>query len=256
MTRIINLNADLGESFGAYTMGNDGDMLSVVGSANIACGFHGGDPLVMQKTVQDALSKGVSLGAHPSFPDLQGFGRRRMSMSLPEVEAMILYQVGALQAVAHAQGGRVSHVKPHGALNNMACEDPALATAIARAIKALDSKLILLAPALSCLYDAGIAAGLPTASEIFADRAYEDDATLTPRGKKGAVLHDPEACAAQVLSFLENSQIITRNGKRLDTPIHSICVHGDTADAVEIARILREKLTEIGFSLAPLTRCL
>lgn len=252
MRKLINLNADMGESYGAYSIGNDGAMLDVVGSANIACGYHAGDPLVMNKTVKLALEKGVSIGAHPSFPDLQGFGRRKMMIPLDELAAMIIFQIGALQAIASSQGTVVTHVKPHGALNNMACNDMDMAQAIARATKSISSSLILLAPAGSCLYRAGLEAGLPTAGEIFADRTYEDDGNLTPRSEPGAVIHDPEQSADQILSFLKTGQI----GKGIDVTIHSICVHGDSDNALSIAKRVKERLKNEGYELMCLPKLL
>jgi UPF0271 protein len=247
----LNLNADLGESYGAWRMGDDANLLPLVQSANLACGFHAGDPPTMRKTVAAALSAGVSLGAHPSYPDLQGFGRRSLCCSAEEVEAYVLYQIGALDAFAREKAARVSHVKPHGALSNDACRDPALATTLIRAIKAYDARLILLAPALSLLAEAGAAAGLSVAAEIFADRTYEDDATLTPREFPGAVLHDEQQCLAHVAAMLAAGGIVTRHGKILPTVIHSICLHGDGPAAVATARILREKLAA-KFVLSPL----
>ena len=249
----INLNADLGESFGAWRMGDDAALLQVIGSANIACGFHAGDPVVMRETARLAMANGVSLGAHPAFPDLQGFGRRAMQLSTPELEATILYQVGALQAMAAAEGGRVTHVKPHGALNNMACADEAMAATVARAVKALDRELILLAPALSALERAGEAAGLRVAREVFADRTYQADGQLTPRSQPGAVLHDAHACEQHVLRMLDAGGIVTADGQRLPTPIHSICVHGDGPDAVASAQQIRLALEKAGYQHAPLT---
>jgi UPF0271 protein len=248
----INLNADLGESFGAWTMGSDAELLQVVGSANIACGFHAGDPVVMRETVRLAIANGVSLGAHPAFPDLQGFGRRVMQLSPQELEATILYQVGALQAMAAAEGGRVSHVKPHGALNNLACADAAMAATVARAVKALDRDLILLAPALSALERAGEAAGLRVASEVFADRSYQADGQLTPRSLPGSVLHDPQDCVRHVLRMLEADGIVTADGQRLPTRIHSICVHGDGPGAVAAAQAIRRALEVAGQRTVPL----
>ncbi len=249
----INLNADLGESFGAWRMGDDAALLQVIGSANIACGFHAGDPVVMRNTVRLALANGVSLGAHPAFPDLQGFGRRAMQLSTPELEATILYQVGALQAMAAAEGGRVTHVKPHGALNNIACADAGVAATVARAVRALDRELILLAPALSALETAGEAAGLRVGREVFADRTYQQDGQLTPRSQPGAVLHDAQACVQHVLRMLDADGIVTADGQRLPTPIHSICVHGDGPDAVASAQQIRLALEASGYSLQPLT---
>ena len=249
----INLNADLGESFGAWRMGDDAALLQVIGSANIACGFHAGDPVVMRETVRLALANGVSLGAHPAFPDLQGFGRRAMQLSAKELEATILYQVGALQAMAAAEGGRVTHVKPHGALNNIACADAEVAATVARAVRALDRELILLAPALSALEHAGEAAGLRVGREVFADRSYQADGQLTPRSQPGAVLHDAQACVQHVLRMLDAHGIVTADGQRLPTPIHSICVHGDGPDAVASAQQIRLALEAAGYRLQPLT---
>ncbi|QBM29452.1 LamB/YcsF family protein [Hydrogenophaga pseudoflava] len=248
----INLNADLGESFGAWTMGSDAELLQVIHSANIACGFHAGDPVVMRETVRLAIANGVSLGAHPAFPDLQGFGRRVMQLSPRELEAAILYQVGALQAMASAEGGRVTHVKPHGALNNMACADEAMAATVARAVKALDPQLILLAPALSALERAGEAAGLRVAREVFADRTYQADGQLTPRSQPGSVLHDAQDCVRHVQHMLEAGGIVTADGQHLPTPIHSICVHGDGPGAVAAARAIRTALEAAGHCLAGL----
>jgi UPF0271 protein len=247
----LNLNADLGESFGAWRMGSDAALLDIVQSANLACGFHAGDPLVMRDTVAAAVARGVSMGAHPSYPDLQGFGRRPMRCTAAEVEAFVLYQIGALDGFARASGTRVSHVKPHGALSNEACRDSALAQAIARAVHAYDPRLILLAPALSALAEAGVAAGLQVALEIFADRSYEDDGQLTPRANPGGVLHAPEDCVAHVEKMLAAGGIVTRSGKILPTPIHSICVHGDGPQAVAAALALKAALG-VRFALAPL----
>lgn len=252
----INLNADLGESFGAWKMGEDAALLQVVRSANIACGFHAGDPLVMRDTVRTALAAGVSLGAHPAYPDLEGFGRRPMTMAPAELEATVIYQVGALAGMAAAEGGRLSHVKPHGALNNQACEDAALADTVARAVRAVDRELILLAPALSELYAAGERAGLRVAAEIFADRAYTDAATLVPRSQPGAVLHDHDEIVAHVLRMLEAGGIVAQSGKVMKTPMHSICVHGDTPGAVESARQLAATLSAAGWDLRPLPEML
>jgi UPF0271 protein len=252
----INLNADLGESFGAWKMGDDANLLQVVRTANIACGFHAGDPLVMRQTVRTALAAGVSLGAHPSYPDLTGFGRRAMAMSPAELEAAVLYQLGALAGIAAAEGGRLTHVKPHGALNNQACEDAALADTIARAVRAFDRGLILLAPALSELTVAGERAGLRVAAEVFADRAYTDAATLVPRSQPGAVLHDDDAVVAHVLQMLDAGGIVAVSGKVMRTAMNSICVHGDTPGAVANARRLREVLGAKGWDLVTLPEVL
>lgn len=248
----INLNADCGESFGAWTMGEDAALLQVVRAANIACGFHAGDPLVMRQTVRAALAAGVSLGAHPGYPDLQGFGRRQMAMPAAELEAALIYQIGALAGIAGAEGGQLTHVKPHGALNNQACEDAALADTIARAVRAVNRDLILLAPACSELIRAGERAGLPVAAEIFADRAYTDHGMLAPRGAPGAMIHDPDAAAAHVLAMLDAGALIALSGKRLPTRIDSICVHGDSAGAVARAQQVRAALIAAGHTVITL----
>ena len=256
MTRRLNLNADLGESFGAWQMGSDAELLRIIGAANIACGFHAGDPLVMRQTVRQALAAGVSLGAHPSFPDLQGFGRRVMQLPAAELEALLIYQIGALAGIAQAEGGRLTHVKPHGALNNLACEDAALANSVVAAIRSLDPSLILLAPALSELALAGAAAGLRVAAEIFADRAYTELGRLVPRNQPGAVLHGADECVAHVLRMLEAGGIVSRGGQVIRTDFHSICVHGDDPYAVAAAAAVRAGLLGAGVSLGPLPEVL
>lgn len=243
----IDLNADMGEGFGAWTMGDDTALLDVVTSANVACGFHAGDPGVMRQTVRRAAAHGVGIGAHPSFPDLQGFGRRRMEIAPADLAAMIVYQIGALRALAEAEGTRVVHVKPHGALSNMASVDPRLAETVASAIASLDRGLVLLAPACSRLAEAGVAAGLGVAHEIFADRTYMDDGQLTSRGRPDAMVHGVEASLAHVMAMLEAGALISTSGVRLATPIDSICVHGDGPDAVATAKALREGLAAAGW---------
>ncbi len=247
----INLNADLGESFGAWKMGDDDALLDAVASANLACGFHAGDPDTMRRTVRAAMARGVSLGAHPSYADLQGFGRRAIPLSLLEIENLVAYQIGALAGIATLEGGRVSHVKPHGALNNLACADRRTADAICRAIRAVDPALVLLAPAASELLAAGDAAGLPTVAEIFADRAYQDDGQLVPRHLSGAVLHGA-ACLGHVQTMLDAGALIAQSGKRIPAAIGSICVHGDGADSVAVARRLRAVLEAAGWRIVPL----
>jgi len=246
----VNLNADLGESFGAWSMGRDGEMLQLVDSANIACGFHAGDPLVMRRTVATARRHGVSVGAHPSFPDLQGFGRRRIDMAPDEVEAMVVYQIGALQGIGAAEGHRVTHVKPHGALNNLACEDIELARCLARAVRAAGPELILLAPARSALVRAGREAGLAVIEEVFADRQYTDDGHLVPRSHPQAMVHGAEASVRHVMAMLDGAALVSIHGKRLPCAVGSICVHGDNAEAVATARALRAALQAAGYQLA------
>ena len=248
----INLNADLGESFGPWKMGDDAALLQVVASASIACGFHAGDPMVMWATLKAARAAGVSVGAHPSYPDLQGFGRRAMAMTAAEVEAMLLYQLGALAGLAQAEGSRLTHVKPHGALNNQACEDAPLADAIARATRAFDRELILLAPVCSELYRAAERAGLDVAGEVFADRAYDERGALLPRRMAGAVLHDANEIVAHVLRMLDAGGVLSVGGKRIAARIDSICVHGDSPGAVPAARAVRAALQAAGGEICTL----
>ena len=248
----INLNADLGEGYGPWQMGDDDAMLGVVASANIACGGHAGDPNVMRRTVRLAKARGVSIGAHPSYPDLPGFGRRAMALSPAELESQIAFQIGALGGIAALEAAQVTHVKPHGALNNLACVDRAVADTICRAIGAIDRKLILLAPAASQLVAAGHAAGLTVVEEIFADRAYLPDGQLVPRARADAMIHGSAACLAHVLAMLEAGALIAVDGTRMATPIGSICVHGDSPDAVAVARHLRQQLGVSGYQLLSL----
>ena len=237
-------------------MGADADMLALVNSANIACGFHAGDPLVIQRTLAAALHHGVEVGAHPSYPDLQGFGRRAMHLSTEELQAVITYQVAALQGMARSQGGKLRYVKPHGALSNMACADGALAGTVASSIHTLDAQLMVLAPACSALSLAGEAAGLRVANEIFADRAYQDDGQLVPRSQANAMVHGPQASWQHVQTMLRAGGIVSVNGVHLPCRIDSICVHGDNAQAVETAQYLRQQLQLAGFNLSSLEACL
>ncbi len=248
----INLNADMGESFGAYQIGNDSLLLKVVKSANLACGFHGGDALVMSQTVELALPEKVSIGAHPGFPDLQGFGRRAMHLPAQELKAMIIYQIGALDGIARSKGTNVSHVKPHGALNNMASENADLARVVAEAVREYDRDMILLAPVLSELAKAGTAAGLPLALEVFSDRAYTDAGQLVPRSQPGSVFHDSEDCVAQVLRMVEQGGVVSINGKCLPTPFHSICVHGDNLHSAETANKVKQGVEAAGCTIVAL----
>lgn len=246
----INLNADLGEGFGAWTMGDDAAMLRIVGAANIACGFHAGDPTVMRRTVIAAREAGAGIGAHPGFPDLQGFGRRRMDIPRDEIGPLLHYQIGALAAIAAAEGMRLGHVKPHGALNNMACVDRELADAIAEAVLRLDPALALLAPACSELAAAGRARGLPVVEETFADRAYLPDGSMMPRSRPGAVLHGAQACLDHVMRMLERQALVAGDGSELPARIESICIHGDGAAAVASAAALATGLRAAGYQLA------
>jgi UPF0271 protein len=252
----LNLNADMGESFGPWRMGDDDGLLSVVGAASIACGFHAGDPMTMRRAVRAAKAAGVDIGAHPGFHDLQGFGRREMALSPEEVTAAVIYQTGAMLGVARAEGARVVHVKAHGALSNMACRDDALADAVAAGVAAVDASLILLAPATSALWRAGLRAGLTTASEIFADRAYQPNGELVPRSRPGAMIHDPAEGVAQILRFLRAGGVVAPDGSVLPTPIHSVCVHGDGPNAARIAASVRDGLAAEGVALTGLAEAL
>ena len=251
MIRTINLNADMGESYGKFTVGNDAALMKIIKSANIACGFHAGDPTIMVQTVQLAKDNGVSIGAHPSFLDLQGFGRRQINMSPREIEYMVTYQIGALQAIAHGAGQKVTHVKPHGSLNNMAHVDLGIATAIAKGIKAADKNLIFVANALSEMVTAGHNTGLRVAEEAYADRTYTDAGLLTPRSQTNAVIHDAEQAIKQVLSFIDEQAIITASGKRLPTRIKTFCTHGDEPGADVLAGKISAALAQRGIALVP-----
>ncbi len=248
----ININADLGESIGDAIVGNDAAMLDIVSSANLACGFHGGDPVVMQDTVAAAKTRGVSIGAHPGYDDKEGFGRRPMTLTTPELTALMWYQMGALAAVSHASGHPMTHVKPHGALNNQACADRDMADVLTRAIADYDRDLILLAPAQSHLWQAGRDKGLPVAAEIFADRAYLPDGQLMPRGQSGAVIHDPTDAAAHVERMVDAGGIVAADGTVLPCDIQSICVHGDGATGVETAAAIRALFTSGGHDIVTL----
>ena len=246
----IDLNCDMGESFGAYTIGADEAVITNITSANVACGYHGGDPGVMRRTVRLAREAGVVVGAHPGFPDLVGFGRREMGMGAQDVEDMVLYQIGALAAIAKGEGVRLSHVKPHGALYNMAVTDKALAAAMARAVVAFDPELIFFALPGSELARAATGVGLQVALEGFADRAYEPDGSLTPRSRAGAVIHDVDAVVARALRMVTDGVVIASDGSRLEMRVDTICTHGDTPGAQSLTRALRAGLERAGVTVA------
>ena len=253
--KTVDLNSDLGESFGPWVMGHDAEMIELATSVNIACGYHAGDADVMRNTVELAKARGVSIGAHPGYRDLHGFGRRPMpGLSSSEIENLIAYQIGALQAIATAAGHKVTHVKAHGAISNVACEDDMTAQAIANGIKAVDPSLIFVVLANSKLVKAGERANLPMAHEAFADRAYEDDGNLVSRRKPGAVLHDPKLIADRVVRMVHDSAIVSATGKVVRTRIDTICIHGDNPEAVSIARGVREALKGAGIAVAPFKR--
>jgi UPF0271 protein len=252
--KTIDLNCDMGEGLGAWKMGDDAALLDQVTSANIACGYHAGDPATIHRTVELALDKGVAVGAHPSLPDLQGFGRRRMDVSASEAYDMVLYQIGALAAFATACGGKLAHVKPHGALYNMAAKDGKIARAIARAVKDFDPGLVLFGLAGSELVRAGEQAGLTTANEVFADRTYQSDGSLTPRTQPGAILHDVSASIVQVKRMLEDGKVKSLDGPDVAVQADTLCIHGDEPNAVEFARKIRQALAEAGVRVAPIAR--
>jgi len=252
MGKTINLNADMGEGFGAYDIGDDAGLLKIIRSASIACGFHAGDPVTMQRLVTQAVANGVSIGAHPGFNDLWGFGRRRIDMNPRELEYMIAYQIGALQAMACYANSKVTHLKPHGALNNMAAENIELALAIGRAINTVDRNIIYVALAGSEMENAGRELGLPVAREGFCDRLYDDDGNLTSRKVPGAVLHDPEVVKERVVNMVLNNEIVSRNGKSLKLLPDTLCVHGDEPSGVIVARAARQGLEAAGVRVVPL----
>lgn len=249
----VNLNADIAEGFGCYEIGNDEEVLKIIRTASIACGLHAGDATVMQRVVTQAGKEGVSIGAHTGFNDLWGFGRRRIDMHPRELEYLVAYQIGALQAMACYAGLRVSHVKPHGALNNMAAESAELALAVGRAIKAVDPDLIYLALAGSEMERAGEELGLRVAREAFVDRLYDDDGNLTSRKVEGAVIKDPELARERIVHMVREQVVISRNGKAIPTRIETVCVHGDEPTAIAVAKAAREGLEAAGILVVPLT---
>lgn len=250
----VDLNSDLGESFGAYTIGMDEAVIAYISSANVACGYHAGDPLVMDKTVAAAAAAGVAVGAHPGFPDLQGFGRRNMVCTPKEVKAYVQYQLGALMAFTAAHGVRLQHCKPHGALYNMAAKDEALAMAIAEAVAAVDKDMILMGGSGSKMLEAGRKVGLRVASEVFADRAYQADGSLVPRSKPGAVIHDTEEAIVRTVKMVKEGKVIAITGEEVPLEAHSICVHGDNPSAVEFVKTIRARLEAEGVVIAPLAQ--
>lgn len=237
-----DLNCDMGESFGAYQMGNDEEILNFVTSANIACGYHAGDPATMRRTVKLAMEKGVGIGAHPGLPDLVGFGRRNMEISPQEAYDMVVYQIGALQAFVKAEGGIMRHVKPHGALYNMAAKSPTLSIAIAEAVYKVDPELILFGLSGSELVKAGESIGLQTAHEVFADRTYQQDGSLTPRRQSDALLTDHDQAVQQVVRMIKEGKVKSQQGVDVPIKADTICIHGDGTYALLFARHIREQL--------------
>ena len=245
----IDLNFDLGESFGAYTIGMDAEILPYVTSANIACGFHAGDPSVMQKSVLLCKKYGVQVGAHPGLPDLQGFGRRRMAIFPAEAEADVMYQIGALKAFCDAAGVPLHHVKPHGALYNMAARDPVLAAAICRAVQAAAPGAVLLALSGSEMVKAAQAIGLPVANEVFADRGYRPDGSLVPRGTPGAMIEDEDEAIARVIRMVTEGKVTANDGTDIAIQADSVCVHGDGPKALAFVEKIGAALQAAGVEL-------
>lgn len=250
----IDLNADLGEGFGRYRLDSDVELLGLVSSANVACGFHAGDPLVMRETVSRAAARRVVIGAHPSYPDLQGFGRRDMSATPEEVEAFVVYQIGALAAFCGAHGARLRYVKPHGALYNRAARDGALARAIARGIRSVDPGLVLLGLDGSVMLAEAEAEGIEIAREAFVDRAYLPDGHLVPRSQAGAVLDDVPSVVERAVRMVTERFVIAIDGTRRIVRPDSLCVHGDGPHAVAIVRALRDRFEALGIDVAPFVR--
>jgi UPF0271 protein len=252
MGKKIDLNCDMGESYGIYHIGADEPLMGWITSANIACGYHAGDPLVMDKTVRLAAQSGVGIGAHPSFPDLLGFGRRPMQLGPEEIENYVLYQVGALAAFARSVGAKLAHVKPHGALYNMAAKDIETARAIARGVARAGSDLILVGLAGSALVEAAREEGLRVASEGFADRAYNPDGTLRSRKLPGAVIENPEEAAERAVKIARDGIVVAHTGEEIALRVDTLCVHGDNLAAVEIVKTIRQRLEEAGIEAAPM----
>jgi UPF0271 protein len=245
----IDINSDMGESFGAYTIGNDAGLFRSITSANVAAGFHAGDPSVLRATVRLAKQHGVAVGAHPGFPDLVGFGRRELNVTAQEAEDMVLYQIAAVAGVAAAEGVRVQHVKPHGALFNMAVRNGELAAAIARAVAAFDKTLILFGLPGSEILTAGRASGLRVAAEVFADRAYEADGSLASRRKPGSVIHDAAAVVARAVRMVKEHTVMATDGSTVALEADTICVHGDTPGSDDLAAKIRAGLEAAGVTV-------
>jgi UPF0271 protein len=245
MTKKINLNADIAESWGAYTIGNDADLMKIIKSANVACGYHAGDPNSMHRLCMLAKQEGVSVGVHPGFNDLWGFGRRRITMKPRDLEYMVAYQIGALQAMATYAGIKVTHLKPHGALNNMAAEDADYAMAIGQAIKTVDKDLIYVALAEKL--------GLRLAREGFSDRLYVNDGNLASRALAGTVIKDPKFAVEHTLRMVLDGKVVAMNGDRIKVQVDSLCVHGDEPTAIAVAAAVRNALEDAGVEIVPLT---
>jgi UPF0271 protein len=246
---IVDLNSDLGESYGAWTLGMDEEVMNHISSSNIACGWHAGDAEVMLRTVRAAKARNVAVGAHPGYPDLLGFGRRNMTCTSDEIYAYIIYQVGAMMGVCASEGIELQHVKPHGAMYNQAAKDPKLAAAIARAVKNLGGGIILMGLAGSAFEVTAVEQGVPFAAEAFADRGYMSDGSLVPRDKPGAFIHDPNEAAARMLKLVREGTVDTPDGQTLKLKAHTICMHGDSPEAVKMAEVVKATLLKNGVTI-------
>ncbi|MCI1589103.1 LamB/YcsF family protein [Heyndrickxia oleronia] len=253
---MIDLNCDMGESFGAYKMGTDEEILNYITSANIACGFHAGDPTTMRKTVTMALERNVGIGVHPGLPDLVGFGRRTMDISPQEAYDLIVYQIGAVYAFTKAEGGKLQHVKPHGALYNMAAKSPSLSEAIAEAIYKVDPELILFGLAGGELVKAGKKIGLRSASEVFSDRTYQEDGSLTSRREENALIHDQEVAVNQVIRIVKEGKVKSLQGVDVSIQAHTVCIHGDGQNALQFAKYISTSLQNAGITIAKISNFL
>ena len=248
--RTVDINCDMGESYGAWKMGADAEIMPFISSANIACGFHGGDPATIRSTVKLAVEHGVAIGAHPSLPDLQGFGRRAMKISPQDMYDLVVYQAGAVEGFARAAGARLHHVKCHGALYNMAANDAGLAEAMARAVRDLGGSLVLYALSNSVMMNTARKLGIRVAGEVFADRGYADDGTLAPRGTPGAMIEDAALAAQRAVSMIENAHVTALSGRSVAVSPDTLCLHGDQPGAVTFARAIRKAFSERGIGVA------
>ena len=248
----IDLNCDLGEAFGNYSFGGDKDIIPLITSANIACGFHAGDENVMNETIQLAKENNVGIGAHPGLPDLQGFGRRKMDIKPKEIYNLVVYQLGALNGFCKIHGARINHVKPHGALYNMGAKNKEIAQAIAQAVYDFDKSVVLVGLSNTLLISEAEALGLRTASEVFADRRYEDDGQLVSRQESDATITNTDEALQQVLKMVTENKVVSKNGKEIDLQAYTICVHGDGAHALDFVTQIRKKLTKEGIDIQSL----
>lgn len=252
--KMIDLNCDMGESFGRYSLGADEELMPYISSVNLACGFHASDPMVIQQTVQMAVKYNLAVGAHPGYPDIQGFGRRKIEMSPDEVEAMVLYQIGALWGFLRSARIEMTHVKPHGALYNQAAQEVHLANAIARSVQRFSKELILVGLAGSALIEAGLEIGLNVANEGFVERGYQADGQLMPRGMDGAIIHDSIIAARQAIQLARDGISLRRGELTMNIKVDTLCIHGDSPNALDIARSVRSALEEGGFRIQSLSR--